>query len=109
MEIIKVLTKFDFVGKMKIAFTISMILIIIIVLLPFTLFGFFVVDQAADAYVARPIQKQGALDVPLPPLSRRYASCRSRGPSTLRPTRTPWVLKNAAQSSSRRVPFVWIV
>ncbi|MBU0706076.1 AI-2E family transporter [Patescibacteria group bacterium] len=31
---------------------ISMILIIIIILLPFTLFGFFVAEQAADAYVA---------------------------------------------------------
>ncbi|MFH0838439.1 MAG: AI-2E family transporter [Patescibacteria group bacterium] len=31
---------------------ISMILIIIIILLPFTLFGFFVAQQAADAYVA---------------------------------------------------------
>lgn len=31
---------------------ISMILIIIIILLPFTLFGFFVAEQAADAYVS---------------------------------------------------------
>lgn len=30
---------------------VSMILIIIVILLPFTLFGFFVADQAADAYV----------------------------------------------------------
>jgi predicted PurR-regulated permease PerM len=31
---------------------ISMILIIIVILMPFTLFGFFVAEQAADAYVA---------------------------------------------------------
>lgn len=31
---------------------VSMILIIIIILMPFTLFGFFVAEQAADAYVA---------------------------------------------------------
>ncbi len=39
----------------------------------------------------------------------RYASCISRGPSIEMPTRKSFALKNAAQSASSSVPFVWIV
>jgi len=46
----KILKKLAF--SRSLASLISMILIIVIILLPFTLFGFFVAEQAADAYVA---------------------------------------------------------
>ena len=47
--------------------------------------------------------------LPFPPLSTRYVSWISLGPSIETPTRTSCSLKNAAHSSSMSVAFVWIV
>ena len=42
-----------------------------------------------------------------PPLSTRYLSCSSRGPSMLRPTSTSCSFRNRPHSSSSSTPLVW--